>query len=484
MTLHTPLSTDLDDAAQQALATHSIDYASLLRRAQERSEHEQRRLRAVSRRRTGLSALAVAAVVALIAVLVPSSGVLRGDAGPAGQVRPVPSVTGLPGNWYSAPEWTPPVTRHPMAAAVMVLSTPLETGLLWHRWRGRGPVLVSADARTYASLPGWGPYDGGVALSPDGTKVAWWTAGEKDGDRLTPAVVHLLTLRNGTQHDVVLDRLTPRSMIWRSGEVYVSGRASTDRGPRGTYRISADGRTRTKVCGCAPEQLGTDGDERLKQSEESQGNAISAAAPFEASRLDPAAETVGGRIAAPALVASWDGFRSASLLRGANGAWVVQLRTSVIVDSVLPAQDESDSRIADRDILLAAAEPITSAKLLAWTTAGIVVQVNTSQGPGYPAHRSVRIMDPETGASRVVSRPIETSVPVPVVVAAGLITSTQPITAAPPSFDVRDRAHLAFLVRIAWWSYGGWIKAGLVLLLVGAWLVIGLRGRRRLSQSP
>jgi len=137
--------------------------------------------------------VAVAAMIALIAVLMPGVRIWA-QTPPAAVIPGTP--TGLPDHWYYAPPWTPPVTRHPMAAASMMLSG-----------GENGPVLVSADGTSYASLP-WKVGDSLVALAPSGRDVAWVTQGPNDP--ADPAldskqvVVHRITLRDGHQKDAEL----------------------------------------------------------------------------------------------------------------------------------------------------------------------------------------------------------------------------------------------------------------------------------------
>jgi hypothetical protein len=499
----------LDEAAAYAMAGQQIDLDLVLRRAAEQRSLRVRR----SRRRGGTVVLAIAAAVALVAVLFPSSGVLRGDAGPAGKMASVPAVTGLPASWYYAPVWTPPVTRHPMAAAVMVLSAPLTSGPAGPSGQRRGPVLVSADAATYASLPDWGDHDGGVTLSPDGRQVAWWTAPPA---RSGSIVVHRLVLATGRQQDTTIRPGVPLSMTFAGDDLYVSGRAhpavagpdgvvpplNTRTSWRGVYRISSAGAAEF-VCRCSPSQLGVDGAGRLFES----GNLSSTPMVPGAGLLwdstgvtgdEPVGpevtvdvvtgDVVTGAVVAPRLVVSPDGRRSAALGKDKDGVQVVRLRTSPFLANLSGSIGRAilegtsvDAERADVSFPLTADEPITSVSLLSWTAAGVLLHVQTSDGLG--KHHSIRMLDPQTGASRIISRPRETTVTIPVAIATALVGTDQAIPAARPSFDGRDRAHLAFLAATGWSYYGQLVKALALIALAVAGLVLwryrSIRARRR-----
>ncbi|HST82574.1 MAG TPA: hypothetical protein VLL08_12640, partial [Kineosporiaceae bacterium] len=152
----------LDDAAAEATVGLRIDLAAAKRQA---DEHRAR----VRWRRTAAmaSAAAIAAVVAMIAILLPGSLFRATSSDPA---APTDAPIGLPDRVYYSPPWTPPVTRHPMYAASMVLGTYLAVDGV----EGLAPVLVSADGKQYASLP-WSRYGSTVALSTTGQDVAWLT---------------------------------------------------------------------------------------------------------------------------------------------------------------------------------------------------------------------------------------------------------------------------------------------------------------------
>jgi hypothetical protein len=246
------IKTLLDDAAAEATAGLKIDLAA----AQRQAERE----RARSRRWAGvLTAVAVAAVIALIAVLMPG-GVFRA-------VTPVPASSGkpvgLPAHWFAAPVWTPPVTRHPMAAASMVLSAPLRTS---DRTTVDGPVLVSADGTGYASLP-WSAHDGRVSLSADGRDVAWVTQSWLPGDHgPARAVVHRIQLSDGRQRNFTIPAgVRVIQLLWAQNRLYVAGRTPGKNLPH-TWSVAAGSDEPVLLCRCAPVPLGVDGGGRLIQS--------------------------------------------------------------------------------------------------------------------------------------------------------------------------------------------------------------------------
>ena len=473
------MKTMLDDAAAHATADARLDLALVLRRAVQEAAVRRRR----TRMRGAASSLAAAAAVILVmVVLLPIGSLVRGEGMPAGEPAPVPRQTGVPASWYYAPEWTPPVTRQPMTAAVMVLSAPLETGSLRNRWSGRGPVLVSADAKTYAALPDWGADDGGVTLSSDGRRVAWWTANVQAtaGAPPKPMVVHMLTLATGEQHDAILPRGTPRSMAWAGGDVVLSGvevlgRPELDQVKRTlrAWRIDGDTGRSAQLCTCMPSLLGTAKD-GLVQSVTWRDSFDHILAPMPRFPIVGQPDLGPGETAvmpadftAPALTVRPDGRASADIVQVADGSWWVALRG---IDA-----DGGQSMHP----LAALGEPITSARLLGWTRAGLVIQVDSSDG--LAKHRSVRIVDPDNGGSELVSRPHETATVVPVGIATGLVTSAEPIPATPPAFDGRDRTHLTFFVAHAWTRYAGLvIAAGVVIaVLIGGLGTRWVRKRRR-----
>src|SRR5690349_6130996 len=184
------VKTLLDDAAAEATVGLRVDLAAAKRRSDERRARIRRRRTAVM-----TSAAAVAAVVTLIAILLPGSVFRAISPDPA---TPTEAPIGLPDRVYLSPPWTPPVTRHPMAAASMVLGNYLLTG---DRGVSLAPVLVSADGKHYASLP-WSRHSSMVALSASGRDVAWMTQSDGEGRRPEHSTVHRIHLSDGRQRDV------------------------------------------------------------------------------------------------------------------------------------------------------------------------------------------------------------------------------------------------------------------------------------------
>ncbi len=431
------MKTLLDDAAAHAMEDRASELPLVLARAGQ--DRDRRRL---TRRRSAVAALAAAAVIALIAVLLPGSLPAGQEGMPASEPDPLPAVTGVPARWYYAPPWTPPVTRHPMTAAVMVLSAPLQSGPIWHRHAAPGPVLVSADAKDYATLPDWGAGDGGVTLSRDGRRVAWWSTGSRARPR---TVIHQLTLSTGDQVDAVLADVEPRTMRWINDSLYLTG-----------DRLKADSANLRRI---------------------ESGVTWSVSGSVVTRHQPPPAPSSGvpqvtEDFTAPGPVADASGLRWAAAGQ-ANGSWSLQLTSSQ--NKIGPILTRAPLMRITSD------EPIMMVKVLGWGAAGIVVQVNSTRSPGESIHRSIRIIAPDTGKSTTVSRSYQNSTVIPVAVASDLITSSTPIAAPVPAFDARDRSHLAFLIIYGWSRYGGAIKAA--LLAVIALIVVLVSYRRGLFRS-
>lgn len=167
-------------------------------------------------RRAGLTALAVAAVLALGAAaatllpprLLPAPG------------TPATAPTGpgaLPRTLHLAPRWTPSVTDRPISRAAYVVVAPLPLDATAGRMSPSSRVwVVGADDGALRRLPTAGPY--AVDLSADGRFVAW--AGDEvvdaapragtldeNGDpveRLDGDVVAVLDVRTGTVRRVTV----------------------------------------------------------------------------------------------------------------------------------------------------------------------------------------------------------------------------------------------------------------------------------------
>lgn len=155
-----------DDVADAALASRpGVDVDAVLVRARGH-------VRAARRRRAASVVLAAAAVVVLVVGLQVGGGHLLGSG--ARGVRPAAPHEGavaVPTVIFAPPAWTPSVTDRPVPRAVYLLQStwvaddaPYATTPV--------PVVVSADDGSYRALPTEAS-GGTVALSPDGTRVAW-----------------------------------------------------------------------------------------------------------------------------------------------------------------------------------------------------------------------------------------------------------------------------------------------------------------------
>jgi hypothetical protein len=319
--------------------------------------------------------------VALIAVLLPAGSSVHGLVLPADAPAPLASVTGVPSSWYYAPPWTPPVTRHPMTAAVMVLEADLSYGGIFHRHGVRGPVLVSADGRTYASLPSWTDLDQDLQLSPDGREVAWYTLGRS----AEPGEIHRLTLATG--HQVAEWNPADGNGLTVLGGVHAGG----DRdGHRHSRRVDGDPDTGRW-----------------------QGRS---AAPGVVAATRGAVQCVGPQ----------PGRRVVGHAHAKRTAWSIAIRPFHSGSALVRQADRQ------KDLAITSAEPVSRVQVLAWSAAGIYLRVETSRGPGYSTHRSIRVIDPGTAATTVVSRPADGLGTFPIALASGLVTSATPIPVARP----------------------------------------------------
>jgi hypothetical protein len=127
---------------------------------------------------------------------------------------------------------------------------------------------------------------------------------------------------------------------------------------------------------------------------------------------------------------------SASVL-SPDGAWSATPTAKRTAWSIAIRPFHSGSalvRQADRqkDLAITSAEPVSRVQVLAWSAAGIYLRVETSRGPGYSTHRSIRVIDPGTAATTVVSRPADGLGTFPIALASGLVTSATPIPVARP----------------------------------------------------
>jgi hypothetical protein len=423
----------LDDAAAQATAGLRIDLKSAQRQADEHQALVRRRGRAALG-----SAVAVAAV-ALLAVLLPG-GVFRASSqGPAtGDTGPV----GLPDHWYYAPPWTPPVTRQPMAAASMVLAVSQGVGAP----TDLAPVLVSADGTQYASVP-WEKGDSMLALASNGQYVGWVTQPAGDARKHRGSVIHRIRLRDGRQTDAQLPAGVQVAQIrWDSDQLMVNIQFIPGQIVPG-FVLSAGSDALRRIE--PPVELGPKDMSPVPESNESDRIVSSASMGDPTGRwwAGVSAVPVGERVAAKAT------FR----LEVAEFLPTVRIRRFPIVGDA----------------------PITEARVLGWAEGGIVVRVH-SDAPRGGRGISLRLFDPDTGSSRIISQRRGTFFR-PVAVAVEVVGAGSTVPGVQPEFPSTDRRHLQFLVLQAWLRYKLELWGALLLgvvVLIGALIAVRRRSDR------
>jgi hypothetical protein len=427
----------LDDAAAEATAGLRIDLPGAQRQADERRILVRRRASAAM-----AAAVAVAAVVTLIAVLVPG-GLSRA-------VTPVPSApsgapTGLPDHWYYAPPWTPPVTRHPMAAASMVLAAPLAVSA---QSQLDGPVLVSADGTGYASLP-WDRGDGLVALAASGADVAWVSQSDGSGSGPDRAVVHRIHLADGRRRDVELPAgVQVYRLLWAAARLYVIGENPTSRvAASWVLAPGSDALVRAT-------ELPLGGGDRVPRTR--------------------TATSSGDLIVSPGPVRDPSGTRTAeAVAQGQTSAEALVGRKTF----VLRLQSGSAPAV---EVPITGSDSTTDARVLGWAAGGIVVRMH-GQDDEHLNNRTVslRLYTPDGSLYRVISRKWAT-LSYPVAVATDVVATGKTVPGVQPAFSDTDRSHLWFLWRVGWAEFGGPISvAGAAVLLAGAVLILRRRRGRR-----
>jgi hypothetical protein len=437
----------LDDAAAEATAGLRIDLVAVRRQADQRRSLVRRRASAAM-----AAAIAVAAVAALVAVLLPSTVFRASNPEPA---APTDASTGLPDRWYYAPPWTPPVTRHPMAAASMMLAMPLQQG--WSSWRHDGPVLVSADGTEYASVP-WGRWDGLAALSPSGRDIGWVTQTDSATSGPEFPVIHRIRLADGRQRDAELPKgARVERLLWDGDKLIIGAPAgaATKGWSMAAGATEAWPVPELPAAFAEPRALGHvyEGDD----PEHPGGDAIASTFQVHDPEGQRVVETITGR----------------DTLDPGTAAERPSIDLSVSAGGGEPA----------REIRVTASDPVMDAQVLGWAEAGIVVRIH-SREPKYGNQGvSLRIFPADGSPSRIASKRVAT-LDYPVAVAVGVVGSGNVVVGDPPDFPVRDRAHLKYLVFQAWSAWGGYLQAGLALVLL---LVVGAvlrRWRRRADPGP
>jgi hypothetical protein len=425
----------LDDAAAEATVGLRIDVAAAQRRADEN------RARARHRATTAMAgAVALAAVVTLITVLLPG-GMFRAVA-PA-QRSPAP--IGLPDRWHYSPPWTPPVTRHPMPAASMVLAVPLQSG--WSQWRGDGPVLVSADGTSYASLP-WSRWDGLLALAASGRDVAWVTQPSPSGAGPDRTTVHRVHLADGSRRDAELPaEVRAAKVFWEGDQLFV---------------VTTDG-----VWAWEPSP---DGD-RLRRSDAPPAIAL------EPVPVNPDYPDTGDLIVSPQRVRDPSGTRVAALVADPKQSTAADSEDRVL--ELLITGGSGPARVP-----ITGTDPISSAQVVGWADGGIVVRVRSLDEESGNYGVSLRLYDPDDLSFRIVSRRASTFV-IPVAVAADVVGAGTTVRGVKPTFESADRSHLQFLIMQGWHivNPGPWGLGLLGFVLLGV-LVLVVRRRRRGPAEP
>jgi hypothetical protein len=449
----------LDDAAAEATAGLQIDLAAAHRQADER-----RRLSRMRATAAMATAVAIAAVITLIAVLMP--GAASRLFSPVPPAAPVVR-TGLPDHWYYTPPWTPPVTRHHMPAASMMLAAPLQLG--WSDSRQDGPVLVSADGTDYASVP-WGPWDGQAALAPSGRDVAWRTQGDGSQDAPRISTVHRIRLSDGRRQDVSLPKgARAGRLLWEADRLVVEAAAESKSSTVAGWELLT----------------GADSLRPLR------GLPLVFDEPVMLGHGDPNGDPnhPGG----DAIVSSFQ-------VNDPEGRAHVELRRNERPSDYTGKPQKASSGLAVRpfalftaeisakatftnEIEITGADPITDVQVLGWAKAGIVIRVHSRDRKYGNEGISLRIVPTDGRPSRIVSRRGGT-LTYPVAIAADVVGDGSPIPGVEPTFPDKDRSHLRYLAVQFWF---GRRTLWLTLLAAGfgavVLFVVLLVRRRRSSTS-
>jgi hypothetical protein len=442
------VKTLLDDAAAEATIGLRIDLAAAKRQA---DEHRAR----ARRRRTAAmtSAAAVAAVVALMAALLPS-GAFRADS-PA-PAAPTDAPTGLPDRVYSSPPWTPPVTRHPMSSASMLLGT----YLAMDDQQGIAPVLVSADGKHYASLP-WSRYGSLVALSATGRDVAWVTQADDQGNGPERTVVHRIHLSDGHQRDVEFPGgETIERLLWDQNRLFVVGENASAT-TISAYTLTAGSDELTPVAPPA-----------------------AALEPVPLSPNDGMIDPDPDLITAPFVVREPGSQRVADLVVSENAKSSDGPDQLEQPEKLTFALRVSGGSSPSKKFPITGSDPITDVQILGWADGGIVVRVHSRDGTYGNRSMSLRLFNPETGASQIITRGGQQRA-FPLAVATDVVSAGKSVQAAEPQFAKSDRAHLRFLAENALnRGRGLWEPMVGVLGLVAVLVAIRRYRRRRAADGP
>ena len=431
----------LDDAAVKATVGLRIDLPAAQREAGRRRARLRHQASAAM-----AAAVAVAAVAALMVVLLPGSIFRASTSAPA---APVDAPIGLPDHWYYAPPWTPPVTRHPMATASMMLAVPLQSG--WSTRRYDSPVLVSADGTDYASVP-WGRYDTLATLAPDGRDVGWVTQTDSTTSGPEFAVVHRIRLADGRQQDVRLPKGARVERLRFDGGQLIVGAPARAKPPGWSLAL---GSTVARPLAELPAEF-------------AEGAMIGHADPGD----DP--EHPGGdAIVSSFEVHALDGQGQVEIIRGGKVLDPGTVTERTPLSLMISGRPGRDQRIP-----ITGTEPVTDAQILGWAEAGIVVRIHTRDSHYSNLGVSVRIFPVDGSPSRIAARRVAT-LDYPVAVAVDVVGAGVGVPGVRPTFPERDRTHLRYLVVQGWRAWHSYLIGGsAVALALGSGFVV-LRSRRR-----
>jgi hypothetical protein len=282
--------------------------------------------------------------------------------------------------------------------------------------------------------------------------------------------VHRIRLSDARRWDAELSGdANVVQLMWAADDLYVVTQI-----PVHTWRWTAESAALTSVCDCGPSPLGADASDRLIQpevSEAASGELLPGTAQV------PSADTKGGMalselydpvMPSPRLIVDPAGARSATIT-GHHADEGSDPRASPGGRFWLLIEGKGTPELRFR---LTGPDPITDARVLGWADGGVIVRVRSLANAGLSSDNvSLRLFDPDTGGSRVISRAAERHV-VPVAIAEDVVRSGVTVPGVRPQFSSSDRSHVKFLVVRGWWVFGAWIKALLVVLILGLLLAL------------
>ncbi len=383
-----------------------------------------------------LSVLAVVAALTAVVAFVAVPAYLKA-VGPQ-PVQASSGPTGLPEPVYPVPDGTADVRDRPIEAASVVLDE-----------EGAGFGLVSADGRAYRSLAVTTPIRRYPVLSPDGRSLAWWDGQEYGRE------VHVLRLVDAHESILSVPRSRGRDLQWYPDGQRLLATVVAPDGRPASWTLDVGSGAAKELCHCGRLLLSTSG----ALAEVPLWRDPQASLPPGVIRL-PSATTDADVVVAPD-ARSW--------------ASVEDVPSDVVAIGGITGPTRRISISAD---------PLVNLKnVLAWTADGLWLKVDTT----------VRLMDPNTGRSRVVLTSPSANADV-VDLAVSLTTSAATVSAAkPPSARfmpaaLRQEAKqigglLHFLFIWLPVAIFGRVVYGLILAaVVVAWVAMWLRSRRRVAR--